>query len=138
MNNITDIPSSVVTLQPKIIVGSQTIFSKFYKRVKKRNSYTIAYSHPQAPNQLNYGHVQKFLSCPADSPNSLHYAVIKQLKVKDHSEHFNLVFPPEIKCLAQQLCFDFVLVEECGKKVAIPVEHIKFKCFDISTTALTT
>ena len=67
---------------------------------------------------------------------TLHVAIIEQLKVKDCSEVFNLVYPPEIKCLAQQLCSDFVLVEELGEKVAIPVEHIMFKCFDISTIGL--
>ena len=86
MNNITVIPSSMVTMQPKIIIGSQTIFSKSCKRVKKRNSFTVAYSDPQAPNQLKYGQVQKFLSCPADSPNALHIAIIEQLRVKDGSD----------------------------------------------------
>ena len=47
------------------------------------------------------------------------------------------MYPPEIQCLAQQLCSDFVLLgDECCERVPIPVENIMFKYFNISTSGL--
>ena len=126
----------VVTLQPKITVRGQVIFSMCLKRVKKRNSYTIAFTNPGlAPAKHNFGRVIKFLSCPADSTDSfIHVAIIEQVRVEACRELLNLSYPPEIKHLGPILSDDFVsIVSEYHENVAIPVEHILFKCFDIST-----
>ena len=110
--------------------------------MRKRNSFTIGYLDLESPTQLNYGRVEKFLTCPADNPDCIHIAVIQRLQVDCCSNLLSLVFPPEIKSVAPFLCSDFVMiVGEHQENVAISMEHILFKCFDISTvgfTALTT
>ena len=74
----------------------------------------------------------------------MHVAVIQQLKVESCCEVLSIVYPPEILCLSPLLCSQFVSIvgeSEYHNKVAIPIEHILFKCFDISTvgfSALTT
>ena len=76
-NSISTDLGAVVTLQPKISVRGQVIFSMCSKRVKKGNSYTIAFSNPMAPAKHNFGRVVKFLSCPANPTDScLHVTVI--------------------------------------------------------------
>ena len=128
-------PCVVVTLQPKITVRGQVIFSMCSKRVKKRNSYTIAFTNPLAPAKHNFGGVIKFLSCPADSTDSfIHVAIIEQVRVEACRELLNLSYPPEIKHLGPILSDDFVsIVSEYHENV---VEHILFKCFDISTEGI--
>ena len=74
------------------------------------------------------------MRCPADSSDSIHIAVIKPLKVESWGllEHLN--YPPELQFLAPLLSMDFVsVIDETQPNIAIPVEHISVKCFDIST-----
>ena len=129
--NMDAVPTgSSVTLYPKMMIRSQVIFSKCATRVKKRNTYTVTYSDPQMPHQIAYGRVESFL-CPVDS---LHLAIIKPINVQNSEILENLEYPPEIQCLAPLLSTDFVSVtDEAQKSIAIPVEHIWTKCFDIST-----
>lgn len=129
---IHTIPLSMVTLQPKIKIGEQIIFSQCQRRVKKRNSFTVAFIDPQDPAQFSYGRVERFLTCPADSLECVHIAIITKLRVES-CQLLNMDYPPEIRTLAPDLCADFVSVVGESVKVAIPVEHILFKCFDIST-----
>lgn len=134
-HNIHSIPCGIVTFQPKIIIRNQLIFSKCLKRVKKRNSYTVAFFQPHSRNQLCYGRVDKFLTCPADTANCLHIAIIEQLKTESCQE-LQLTYPPELQCVAPLLCSDFIsILNEPCEKVAIPIECIFYKCFDISTCA---
>ena len=127
----------IMTLQPKIVLQSKIIiFSKYSRRVKKRNSYTVTYTDPHAPSHIKYGRVEKFLTCPADSPDSIHVAVIEELEVGRCEELLSLNFPPALQCLSDLLCNDFVSLVGVGNKIAIPVEHIITKCFDISTVGV--
>ena len=136
-DDILTIPCSVVTLLPKIKVRGQVIFSKHLKRVKKRNSFTVAYTDPETPTQTFYGLVERFLTCPADSPNSTHVAIITQLRVESCNELLKITYPTDIQDIAPLLCTDFLsIVGESNDRVAIPIEHILFKCFNISTHGL--
>lgn len=132
-NNITMNPCGIVTLHPKISLQHQTLFSKYCKRVKKRNNYTVAFTNPQRPTHVMYGRVEKFLTCPADSPDSIHVALIETFDVQPYAKLLNLKYPPEIRSLAAVLCHDFISFTGEGQRVVIPVEHIIMKCFDIST-----
>ena len=131
-NKIDDLPSGIVTLQSKVIIRGHVIFSKQSKCVKRRNSYTVAFSDPHTPCKLNYGRVEKFLTCPADNPDCVHLAILQQLNVQLCKDLFNC--PPEIQCLAPVLYSDYIsIISENKERVAVPVEHILMKCFDIST-----
>lgn len=77
-----------------------------------------------------------FLTCPADSPNNIHLAVVEGLEVSSCNVLLRLSYPPEIQSLASILSSDFVTVVGEGPKFAIPTEHTIIKCFDISTTGL--
>ena len=59
------------------------------KRVKRRNSYTVAYTDFRNPCQVLYGTVRKLMTYLHD----LHVAIIQQLKVEVfNSQKFGL--PP--------------------------------------------
>lgn len=132
-HNIHSIPCGIVTFQPKIRIGKQLIYSKCLKHVKKRNSYTVAFFQPHSRNKLRYGRVEMFVTCPADSANCLHIAIIQQLKTESCHE-LKLTYPPELQCVATLLCCDFIsILDEPYEKVAIPIQCILYKCFDIST-----
>ena len=89
-NDIHTVPCAVVTLQPKIKIRGQVIFSKESKRVKKRNTFTVAFTDPLYPDKHCYGRVKRFLTCPADTPNCLHVAVIEPLQVEHCRDLHNL------------------------------------------------
>ena len=52
---------TVVRTAPKLFVNGQLIFSKHAVRVKKRNSYTIAYYQPGVLEDIKYGQIEKFV-----------------------------------------------------------------------------
>ena len=132
-NNIRMKSNGIVTLQRRIILQDQIIYSKCSKRVTKRNSYTVTFTDPQAPTHVKYGRVNQFLTCPADSPDSMHVAIIEGLEVQHCEELVGLNYPPEIMCLSPLLYSDFVSVVIEGPTIAIPIEHIVMKCFDVTT-----
>ena len=79
----------------------------YQKRVKKRNSYTVAFTDPQDPPQHRYGRVEMFFTCPADTPDGIH---VTKLIVDKCRELSNMNYPSEIQNLAPELCTDFVSV----------------------------
>ncbi|CAI8020857.1 hypothetical protein GBAR_LOCUS12434 [Geodia barretti] len=123
-----------VKLWPKMILQDKvTIYSQASKRVTKRNSYTVTFVDPERPTCVRYGRVQKFVCCPPDTPDSVNAAIVQELKVHRCMELEALCFPSDIRCLSELVCCDFVSVVGELSKLAIPVEHIMAKCFDIST-----
>lgn len=90
-----NIEGGVAEVYQKAVVHNQLIFSKLAKRVKKRNSYTILYTDPQAPDDVRYGRVEAFIICPVDY---IHLAVIEPLKVS--SCDGLVVIPPEMASLS--------------------------------------
>lgn len=123
-----------VVTYTKIRHHAHVIFSKSAKKVRKRNSYTVALSDPQADENLKYGEVEKFVICVPDTQESIHIAIIKPLRVTCCEALNNLNYPHELQGLATVLSADFVsVVDEPESKVAIPLEHIVMKCFNIST-----
>ena len=75
---------------------------------------------------------------PADSVESIHLAIIQELEIQPCAELENLQFPAEIAPIKQLLCEDYFSVVDHGDKVAILVENIVSKCFDISAVGLCT
>ena len=80
-NNISMNSQKMVTLHPKITMHGTVIYSRYSRRVQKRNSYTVAFTDPEAPAHLNYGYVKSFLTCPADSQDCIYIALIKILRL---------------------------------------------------------
>ena len=68
-HNIDMNSDKMVTFHPKIMINGQEISSKYLSRVQKRNNYTAAFTHLR---QLEYGRIKYFLTCPADSSQSVH------------------------------------------------------------------
>ena len=133
-NNLDMNAYGTVTLYPKIVLQNKVIIcSQNSTRVTRRNSYTVTYTDPERPSHVRYGKVEKFLSCPADSLDSIHAAIVKELEVQPCVELESLNFPQDIQCLSHLLCGDFVSVLGSEHKLAIP---ILCKCFDISTVGL--
>ena len=127
---------TMLTLEPKIIIGNKIIFSQYSRRVQKRNSYTVAFADPEILTCIKYGPIKCFLTCPADSADNIHLAVVEGLEVSSCNELLRLSYLPEIQSLASILSSDYVTVIGEGPYLAIPIEHIIIKCFDISTTGL--
>lgn len=86
-----------------------TIYSQASKRITKRNSYTVTF---------------------------VNAAIIQELKVHRCMELQALDFPSDIQCLSDIHCSDFVSVLCELPKLAVPVEHILAKCFDISSVGV--
>ena len=127
----------IVTVYPKIVLqGKVVIYSRDYTQSKRRNNFTVSFTDPERPSSLRYGQVQKFFSYPADSPDSMHVAIIEELKVQRCMELEYLNFPPELQSLSDLLCSDFYSVLDGEHLIAIPIEHISSKCFHISTAGL--
>jgi len=83
------VSSSYISSYQKIVVNDQVIYSQLIKRVKRRNTYTVAYTDFRNPCQVLYGTVRKLMTYLHD----LHVAIIQQLKVEVfHSPKFGL--PP--------------------------------------------
>ena len=130
-HNIDMNSDKIVTFHPKIVINGLEISSKYLSRVHKRNNYTAAFTHL---GQLKYGRIKYFLTCPADSSQSVHIAVIDELQIVCYEELLQLSYPPEIQCLSSILTSDFVCVVTEGPRVAVPIEHIVIKCCEISVT----
>ena len=126
-----------VKLWPKIILQDKvTIYSQASKRVTKRNNYTVTFVDPENPTHVKYGRIQKFVCCPPDSPDSMNAAIVQELKVRRCMELEALDFPSDIECLSDLVCSDYVSVVGELPLLAIPVEQILAKCFDISSVDL--
>ena len=135
-NNIDMNSCGIVKLYTKIIIqDSVVIYSKESKRITKRNSYTVTFVDPERPSHIRYGRVLKFLRYPPDSPDGICAAIIEELKIDRCRELESLSFPPEIQCISHLLCADFVSVVGELPKVAIAIDHIVAKCFDISSVS---
>ena len=129
-------PHGIVTIYPKIILQENVILhSQDYTRSTRRNDFTVSFTDPQRPCNLRFGRIQKFFSYPANSDESIHVAIIQELEVHPCTELEKLQFPPEILSLSSLLSSDFFSVSN-GDRIAIPMEHILSKCFDISTFGL--
>ena len=128
---LLELTSDIVELYPKAIVHHQTISSKLATRMKKRNNNTLLYTDPEVSG-IQYGRVEAFVVLPQES---LQLAVVQPLTVCSYAEVKHLHIPEEMANQAS-LCFtDFVtLTGDCQPRVAIPIEHIVTKCFDITTT----
>lgn len=59
----------------KAIVNDVVFYSKHYKRVKKRNSYTVSYMENE---HIAYGHVQHFLKTETGSSCAVIHALIPE------------------------------------------------------------
>ena len=130
-------PHGIVTLYPKIVLQDKVVIhSQDCTRSTRRNDFTILFIDPERPSTLRYGNVQKFLSYPANSAESMHIAIIQELEIHCCSELESLQFPPEIQSLSHLLCSDFFSVRNGDNKIAIAIEHILSKCFNISTAGL--
>ena len=136
-NKMNISPHGIVTLYPKIVLRNKVIIhSQDCTRSTRRNDFTISFTDPERPSNLRYGNVRKFLSYPANSAESIHVAIIQELETHCCSELESLQFPPEIQSLSHLLCSDFFSVLNGDNKIAVPVEHILSKCFDVSTVDL--
>ena len=119
---------------PKIILHDKVIIhSQDCTRSTRRNNFTVSFTDPERPSNLRYGKIQKFLSYPANSAESIYVAIIQELEIHRCTELESLQFPPEIQSLSHLLCSDFFSVLNGDHKIAIPVEHILSKCFDVSS-----
>ena len=71
---------SYVTVYPKLILHKQLLYSRFVKRVTKRNIYTVSYKN-QGISQIRYGRIKKFVSISTETAEPLLLAIIKPLCV---------------------------------------------------------
>ena len=103
-------PHGIVTLYPKIILHDKVIIhSQDCTRSTRRNDFTVSFTDPERPSNLRYGKIQKFLSYPANSAESIYVAIIQELEIHRCTELESLQFPPEIQSLSHLLCSDFFL-----------------------------
>lgn len=122
-----------VLVHRKLLVNRRLISSR-QKRVTKRNRFTVAYTDPEPPHPVQYGTVEKLVTIYPDSDNATVLALVKPLNVVRCKVLETLAFPSQLEQYFQVLSSDCVSVcnPGCGV-VAVLVENICLKCFDIST-----
>lgn len=123
----------------KIKISDQVVFSYSMKNVKKRNSYTVAYSEPGTSAVL-YGAVYRFISSPAGplgEADTHHVVLLKPLKQLQEKvlPLLNVQRPSDmsIKKYLPILDDNFIAVTETTHLSAICMEDIIMKCFTVST-----
>ena len=108
-------------------VNNQVIYSKEYKRVKNKNSYTVIYVKDDNQQENKYGSVEYFLEISGNM-----YAVIKIFHTTEKSLHdFRSVKEGRLARYNNfNLCPHIVQVEEVQEnhRELVPVENIKQKC----------
>ena len=129
---------TVVRTAPKLFVNGQLIFSKHAVRVKKRNSYTVAYYQPGVSKDIKYGQIEKFVSfSPNGSLNehAFHIALIEPLAVQPPADLMNLKWVASMRSYVPVLFNDFVALRQMPQSsiTAIMAENILMKCFNTST-----
>ena len=126
-------------MHPKIILRNQLIFSRKATRVKKRNSYTVKYRDMHESDELHYGRVEKFVTiCTPlrlSEVSTSHVAIIRPLYVRPGLSGINC---PEETLQLMPLLFDTIItiLGEKSQLVAITLDKIVCKCFDVSTGAI--
>ena len=122
--------SSCVKTYPKVKVNGQIIFSRNVPRVRKRNSYTIAY-RTSTCNSIQYGIVEKFISYPAENLlDANHITILTPLEVEPLP---SIDYPPGVHADGGFLCSDFVSTKELTSYTAIFTSSIIMKCFSTAT-----
>lgn len=115
----TQISVGIVTrVHYKVKLRGKCYFAQLNRRVKKRNSYTIAYSSCFKP--INYGLIEKFIVLMNHN-----IAIVKNVKV-------NSIGSSEIE---RALLEDYLQYEE-GEICCIFVHQIIEKCFNLTNNGL--
>ena len=109
------------------MINGRMYFSLQYSRVKKRNSYTIAFKEATDAS-LCYGEIQKFIQVSSNSPP---LAIVKSLitQITGPPHHLSESI---ITVDSQQLLFDNYLTCTEGSIRCIFVSSIVAKCFNLS------
>ena len=116
---------SVVRTYAKVKVDGNVFFSKSYKRVTKRNSYTISYLKPQS-NSVYYGLIEYFLSANGHYLASIRtLEIISRGPVQQFSEDI-------ISNDSKKILFSDYLTFEHGSRAYIFVNQILRKCCNLS------
>ena len=104
----------------RLVVDKTTYYSKQYKRVKARNSYTVELTIPgDATGQLDFGHIQFFIQLPVGifAPGN----VFKQVDASC-SAHFS------VSNSSLQLMNRLHVLKDEYSVVCVPVSSLKRKC----------
>ena len=124
------------TLYSKILINKQLICSKQI-HATKRNSYTVCFTNPMMAHQVCYGTVEKLLTLCVDSDDCVHviafvkpFQAVRSCVVLEASlSTCHPLIQPYIKTLVS----DFVTINDNANIIAIHIDHISLKCFDLST-----
>jgi hypothetical protein len=119
-------PINHVYVHHKAMINGKMYFSSGYKKVKKRNSFTVMFS---TDSTVGYGIIEKFIQV---STNVCPLAVIKTLTTQ-------IAGPPHhlsdsvITADSQQLLFNDYLTFDEGTVTYIFAAEIIHKCFNLTT-----
>ena len=117
--------SPIVRTYPKVKVNGNVFFSKNYKKVTKRNSYTISYLKPPSKS-VYYGFIEDFLSV-----NGHYIASIKTLEIISRGPIQE--FPEDIiSSESKKILFSDYLTFEHKSRAYIFVNQILGKCCNLS------
>ena len=127
-----------VTSYSRVISRNMLLFSRSTSRSEKRNSHTctVAFIDPQKAYQVSFGNIEKLITI-SNVPEATHIAVISPLALVRQSNIFKHTFPSEMACVQAIVTDDYVFPQkEQQPVVAVPIENITLKCFNVSTSTL--
>ncbi len=115
-HGIQGVPSTIQVFY-RLQLCTEIFYSRKYGRVKKRNSYTVAYNSITT-EQLRFGEIIFFFVI-----NGIPFATINEFKTEQAVEHFQL--PLDFSILNGII---YPVVTRCSIATVIKAESISYKC----------
>ena len=120
-------PTGPVCVYHRVMINGRMYFSLNYNRVKRRNSYTVAFKEATDAS-LCYGEIEKFMQVSTNSPPlALVKSLVTQITGPPHPLSETLITVD-----SQELLFDNYLTYTEGPFRYIFVSSIIAKCFNLS------
>lgn len=120
-----ELQSSHVQMFNKAKWNGSILYTQGYKRVSKRNSYTVSYS-PLDQEITLFGIVERLISV-----NEQHIAILKNLVPNSNYSPFNFT-DYDITCESKSVLFSDYITFELGEHHYIFIHQIKHKCCNLS------
>ena len=129
-NDLQLLDSPAVRSYSKAVVKGKTIFSKMNIRVKKRNSYTVAYTDPNS-DSVCFGIIERFITA---TTNCYTLAVVNQLAIQHVGPPHD--FKDTLTKDSHALLFEnYVTFSVKNEFKIIFVHNILKKCFNLTNSS---
>ena len=128
MHDLPEVLVASVQVYQRAIIKGKVYYSMEYKRVKKRNSYTVAFKDSSRPSSICFGLIQRFIAT-----SSSQLAVIQQLIVSDVNLPFEISGALVTSETLDLLLNSYITYKE-SCLIYVLLDSILEKCFNLSNS----